>query len=310
MTSFHDFVYDLAPLLIATWELIKSIFLFPFPKTQKSLNGEVALVTGSGNGIGAGIAKLLAQKGCKVICWDVNEAGNETTVQAIRSSGGEAYGFKVDVSNRHQVYEMAKKSEKVAGKVTILVNNAGIVGGNTFLESKDEMIEKTFEVNAISHCWMTKAFLPSMIENDHGHIVSIASSAGFFAAPRMTDYCASKAAAAHFADSLQTELYKSGSAVKVTWICPYAINTGMFDGFEASRPWLIDILTPEYVTEQVVYSIQTDADMVFLPKVLNVFYILNTIMPRKVSLPLMKWSGVLDCMNNFTGRTKPTSKKE
>ena len=71
---------------------------------------------------------------------------------------------------------MAKKSEKVAGKVTILVNNAGIVGGNTFLESKDEMIEKTFEVNAISHCWMTRAFLPSMIENDHGHIGKLSSN--------------------------------------------------------------------------------------------------------------------------------------
>ena len=56
------------------------------------------------------------------------------------------------------------------------------------------------KVNAVSHLWTTKAFLPSMIENDHGHICSIASSAGYFAVPKLAEYCASKAAAAHFAD--------------------------------------------------------------------------------------------------------------
>ena len=88
----------------------------------------------------------------------------------IRESGGEAFGFKVDVTNRAQVYEVARKAENVAGNITILVNNAGIVGGKSFIDSKDEVIQKTFEVNSISHFWTTKAFLPSMIENDHGHI--------------------------------------------------------------------------------------------------------------------------------------------
>ena len=131
-----------------------------------------------------------------------------------RKNGGEAYGFKCDVSDRAEVYDVAKKAAKLAGDVTILINNAGIVGGKSFLEADDAMVQKTFEVNAMAHLWTTKAFLPKMIEKNHGHIgkflskflianchkVSIASSAGYFAAPKMVDYCASKAAAAHFAD--------------------------------------------------------------------------------------------------------------
>ena len=98
---------------------------------------------------------------------------SEKTVSEIRKGGGEAYGFKVDVTNRQQVYETAKKVENLAGNVTLLVNNAGIVGGTSFLDAKDEVIQKTFEVNSISHFWTTKAVLPSMIEHDHGHIGSI-----------------------------------------------------------------------------------------------------------------------------------------
>ena len=98
---------------------------------------------------------------------------SEKTVSEIRKRGGEAYGFKVDVTNRQQVYETAKKAENLAGNVTLLVNNAGIVGGTSFLDAKDEVIQKTFEVNSISHFWTTKAVLPSMIENDHGHIGNI-----------------------------------------------------------------------------------------------------------------------------------------
>lgn len=291
---------DFLPLLVGLWELFKAIIFFPFPKTRKSLNGEVVLITGAGSGLGAGVAKLLARKGCILVCWDLNEDGNEKTVQSIRNNGGEAYGFKVDVTNRQQVYEVAKKSENLAGNITVLINNAGIVGGESFIDSKDEVIQKTFEVNSISHFWTTKAFLPSMIDNDHGHIVSIASSAGYFGVPKLADYCASKSAAAHFADTLETELYKSGSKVNVTWVCPFAISTGMFEGFQATRPWVVDILTPEYVMDQIVYAIETNATMVLLPKILYIFYALNAILPRAVSLPLSQWAGVFDAMNNVS----------
>lgn len=298
-----DFAEDVWPLLVCIFEIVKAILLWPFPARRKSLNGEVALITGAGSGLGAGLAEKLAQKGCTVVCWDLNENGNEKTVKKIRESGGEAFGFKVDVTNRAEVYEVARKAENVAGNITILVNNAGIVGGKSFIDSKDEVIQKTFEVNSISHFWTAKAFLPSMIENDHGHIVSIASSAGYFGVPKLADYCASKAAAAHFADSLQTELYKSGSDVNVTWICPYAISTGMFEGFSAKRPWLVDILTPKCVVDEIVTAIETNATFVLLPKILHFIHFLNACLPRTVALRISKWGGVMDAMNTFTGRT-------
>lgn len=303
--GFND---DFLPIIVALWEIFKSVIFYPFPKRRRELRGEVALVTGAGSGLGAGVAKLLSKKGCTVICWDMNEDGNQKTVDEIRSTGGEAYGFKVDVTKRAVVYEAAKKSENLAGNITILVNNAGIVGGKNFLDSSDEKIQATFEVNAISHIWTTKAILPSMLANDHGNIVSIASSAGYFGVPKLADYCASKAAAAHFAASLDAELYKLGSKVVITSVCPYAINTGMFEGFQATRSWLINILSPEYVIEQIVYSIETNAGLVYLPKILHTFSVLQTLFPRNATVALMKWAGVLDAMNNFTGRT-PESKK-
>ena len=109
------------------------------------------------------------------------------------------------------------------------------------------------------------------------------------------------------------ELYKANSAVKVTWVCPYAIATGMFEGFFAKRPWLVDILTPESVAESVIYGIQTNADRLFLPGSLNIsmvnknierketltfFKILNQILPRKAGLTFLSWGGVLDAMND------------
>jgi len=297
------FSSDVLPILLALWEVVKSILLFPFPKSKKDLNGEVVLITGAGSGLGAGIAKLMAKKGCKIICWDVNVAGNDKTVQEIKDNGGEAWGYKVDVTNRTEVYETAKKAEKVAGDVTILINNAGIVGGKSFLDSDDAKIQQTFEVNSISHFWTTKAVFPKMMEKDHGHVVAIASSAGYVGVPKLADYCASKAAAAHFTDSLQAEIYKARKNVNVTWICPYAIDTGMFEGFQATRPWCVDILKPEYVIEQVVHAIETNADFVLLPKILNIFHVLGQIMPRKAVLILMEWGGVYDAMNNFIGRT-------
>merc|ERR1719397_2369921 len=125
---------DFLPLFVVIFQIIKSVILWPFPKSKKDLNGEVVCITGAGSGIGALIAKKLADKGCIIVALDVNVKGNEATVEEIRNNGGEAYAFKCDVSNRSEVYEIAKKAAKLAGDITILINNAGIVGGKSFLE--------------------------------------------------------------------------------------------------------------------------------------------------------------------------------
>ena len=100
--------------------------------------------------------------------------------------------------------------------------------------------------------------------------------------------------------SLDTELKKQGSNVNVTWICPYAIHTGMFAGFESRQAWIVDVLQPEYVVKEIVHAIQTNANMVLLPKILNVVFVLQAILPRKASYLLGKWAGIHDCMNNVS----------
>ena len=114
----------------------------------------------------------------------------------------------------------------------MLINNAGIVSGKTTLELTEPMVKKTFDVNTISHLWTIKEFLPEMIAKKKGHIVSIASLAGLVSMPRLGDYCASKFGAVAIDEAVRLELKKNGhyGYIKTTCICPYFINTGMFDG--------------------------------------------------------------------------------
>ena len=74
----------------------------------------------------------------------------------------------------------------------------------------------------------------------------------------------------------------------------------MFAGFESRQAWIVDVLQPEYVVKEIVHGIQTNANMVLLPKILNVVFVLQAILPRKASYLLGKWAGIHDCMNNVS----------
>lgn len=183
-------------------------FLIPYKYRSKDISGELALVTGAGSGIGKSLAKKLSKFGCTVICWDIDEKANEQTAIEIQKSGGKAYSFKCDLSKRENVYEVADRVKHEVGNPSILVNNAGIVTGKKFLECDDRAIEKTMQVNSMAHFWTTKAFLTSMLEKNHGHIVSVASMAGIFGVSGLCDYSASKFAAVGFNESLSKCLEK------------------------------------------------------------------------------------------------------
>ncbi len=118
----------------------------------------------------------------------------ETKNMIVKQFKGDAFAYKIDVCNRHDVYALATKVQEEIGDVTILINNAGIVSGIKLFDPKcnDAFMEKTMQVNTIAHFWTTKAFVPKMIENNHGHFVTIASVAGMLGVNGLADYCASK----------------------------------------------------------------------------------------------------------------------
>ena len=119
------------------------------------------------------------------------------------------------------------------------------------------MMRKTLEVNTLAHLYTIREFLPDMIRNKKGHIVSIASVAGLLASPGLADYSASKFGAVAIDECLRTELKKQGlyRHVKTTCINPFFINTGMFDGVN-DRWTFFKILDQHYVVWRILTAIR------------------------------------------------------
>ena len=97
-------------------------------------------------------------------------------------------------------------------------------------------MKKTLEVNTLSHLYTIREFLPDMISKNKGHIKTISSLAGICGVPGLSDYCASKFGAFAIDESLRFEIKKHGYNINTTCICPYYINTGMFEGVK-SKWW-------------------------------------------------------------------------
>jgi len=161
-------------------------------------------------------------------------------------------------------------------------------------------------VNATAHFWTVKATLPQMMAADHGHIVTIASSAGLSGTPGLADYCASKAAAVYFDESIRLEMRKLGKrGVKTTCVCPFFIKTGMFEGVQTRWPKLLPLLEPEYAASKIVSAVRCDQPMLIMPLVVHLAPLLKGIFPPAITDYCLEWFGVLDAMDEFRGRAAP-----
>jgi len=192
----------------------------------------------------------LAKRGAKVTLADINHKAVQELEQRMKSERLEAAAVECDVSSVESVNKSARIAEEVFGPVDILVNNAGIVSGRKLLENNEKAIEKTLVVNTLAHTYTVRAFLPGMIKRDSGHIVTIASCAGLVGVAGLADYCASKFGAFGFDETMRMELKTIGSKVKTTCICPYYINTGMFDGVQSRFSCLLPILDQNYAVNK------------------------------------------------------------
>ena len=273
----------------------------------KSVEGQVVVITGAGSGLGRLVSIKLAKLGAKVIGWDINEKGLKETRDLIEKAVGKESSafeyFLVDITDRDKVYKTASAIEH---PVDILINNAGIVTKNNYLTEKDDVgIVKTFEVNVISHFWTVKSFLPSMMQRNRGHIVTIASVAGYNGAPRLSDYSASKFAAIGFHESLQCEIDARGfsDCIFATMVCPYLINTGMFEGCIENRiSMIVPILEPEYVAQKIVNGILYNEKQVVIPKISGLIVAFKYLMPATSWSRVMDMFGANTVFTNLVGR--------
>ena len=134
----------------------------------------------------------------------------------------------------------------------------------TFFNNRffSEKIERTFNVNVLAHFWTIKSFLPEMINNKKGHIVTVASLAGHSGTNKLVDYCSSKFANVGMDEALKAELFVQGysSFIKTTVVCPYYISTGMFEGVaskvnSSKLKILLRILVISFIMKNLKYLI-------------------------------------------------------
>ncbi|CAG0898883.1 unnamed protein product, partial [Cyprideis torosa] len=288
--------------LIWFWSVVETSvnLLVPRRFRYKRIAGERVLVTGSGFGIGRSLAmKFGLREGCEVICWDVDEEANRETVQGIREGGGRAWGYTVDVTKKQEVKRCAKEVLEEHGPVDILINNAGINSKDSVLDLSEEFIEKVFGVNILSHFWTVRAFLPSMLSRDKGHIVSVASMAGRIGCLHQTHYASTKHAAIGFMDALGMELRALGSRVKTTTVCPAAIRTSMVDYMfisgQTSSPLFqpLNPITPlESATDQMISGVKLEKKIVHIPKVTFIADVLKCLLTDSSYLVLHDLIGI------------------
>ena len=188
------------------------------------LSGRVAVVTGAASGIGRETALALARRGADLAICDVDEAGLEETAEQIRQIGCRVLQSRVDVSSAEQMRGFAERTCAEFGRVDVLVNNAGIGVGGFFVDVPLAEWDTILGVNlkgVIHGCYF---FVPRMIEaGAGGHVVNIASMAGYVASPGMAAYTTTKFGVVGFSEALRAELAARG--IGVTVVCPGVINT-------------------------------------------------------------------------------------
>lgn len=264
------------------------------------ISGKNIVITGGAAGIGRLMAILCAKKGANLALLDIHPNNLDQTVSEIQAqSSGTVKSYLCDITSGNQVEETTAQIRSDFQRVDILINNAGIVAGGYFSGLNSDAFQRTMEVNYLGLVRMTQQFLPEMVGRNDGQIVNIASTAGYFGMPQMSEYCASKFAVVGLSDSLRMELkLQKKAGVKITVVCPYVISTGMFDGFKPLR--LNPILDPEKAARKIIRATEKKKPYLFIPGYLKSL-LLFKLFPAALQDWMMLTLGAGKAMEDFRG---------
>ncbi len=225
---------------------------------ERRLEGRTAIVTGGARGMGEAHVRALAAAGARVLCTDVLEAEGLALAKEL---GDTVAFFRLDVSDRQQWQEAVRSVETQFGRVSILVNNAGIFRAASIEEMAEADYRKIIDINQTGVFLGMQAVIGSMRRAGGGSIVNISSSNGFAALPHMAAYTASKFAVRGMTKVAALEFGKDN--VRVNSIHPGAIKTPMLDGVTEAPSMLEKLIklpiarlgTPEEVANLMLFLV-------------------------------------------------------
>ena len=245
---------------------------------MKDVAGKVAFITGGASGMGLGMAKAFGAAGMKVMIGDIEQEALDSSVAALKESGIDAAGIKVDVADRDSVFAAAKATIDTFGKVHVLCNNAGIGVSGKSEKCAMENWEWVMDVNVWGVIYGLQAFVP-LIEShgEGGHVMSTASMAGMVSFRYMGPYNATKFAVVTIMETMMEEHRKDNLGISV--LCPGVVATNIASGtrnrqdryggareardLEENAEMLAKGLDPDIVGEQVLEAIIDDQPYIF-----------------------------------------------
>ena len=197
-----------------------------------NFEGQAALITGAGRGIGKTIALKLAVSGADTILVDMSPEMDDVRKE-IEGMNRKCLTFQVDVTDLEAIYAMVNNIIEELGEIHILVNNAGITQDNLFMRMKPEQWSKVIDVNLNGVFNVTKAVIRSMVKQRYGKIINISSVVGFSGNPGQVNYSSTKSALVGFTKSLAREVGTRG--VTVNAVAPGFIDTAMTQALNESQ---------------------------------------------------------------------------
>ena len=231
-----------------------------------NIRGKVVVITGASSGIGESTARLLAEEGAKVVLGARRKDRIDAVVQEITARGGSALGFQTDVTERGDVEALAKGAVDKHGRIDVIVNNAGIMPIAPVAALKVEEWDRMIDVNLKGLLYGVAAVLPIMQKQKQGHIINIASVAGFKVfAPGGTVYSATKFAVRAVTEGLRIEL--KADNIRCTMISPGAVATEIpEDSSEEAtrknlREFYIIALPAESIARAIAYAIEQPVEV-------------------------------------------------
>ncbi|ODN00475.1 Estradiol 17-beta-dehydrogenase 11 [Orchesella cincta] len=280
-------------LRVIYWYL-EALFRQFVPPPMKTIDGETVVVTGAAGGIGKEICRHLVRStsNIKLVLWDLNLSDLEKLAEELKKNGkgAKVFPFAVDISTRDNIEAACKLVKDTVGPVSIIFNNAGIAPTGNFLNLTNEQIEKTIDINLMSHFWLIRELLPDMVTKNHGRIVNICSMGGLKAAPLSFPYFASKFAVHGYTESLKLELEMFNlNGIKVSTVYPYFVQTGLIKTLTPDKEKMRKMpapfqkfLEPAEVGRKIVDGMRREYEHIYLPASIPILIFIDSLVPMKL----------------------------